>query len=309
MMKAAEKLLKITFKAVREEVRETKAAKTAIKEATWNEVVGSLLYLLIPWDGASWASRRDLANVTPSAGGGPPPTYLDDQLRQMQYSNANTPERATEHIKASWPTQRDQIRLSADGFEPLKPKQLVFIYETIRRLGIVLPPREVLDELVNASLTKLPRDPRERINAPSGVYTWTRENLGQDTERWILRSGYVGQRGDKIDEVRSAEVGSGNWSQPASFIERARMRTHDDARFVFMQVRYQRQGYYSIYMGPDAEDQHIDIEPQKDGRAYIYSHSVPEGLKALGIKGGDYPSVAEAQAAVVDALVRHEATG
>lgn len=304
---AAKKLLKVVSIGVREEVREAKAAKTALKEAPWTDVVGSVLYLLHVYEGNSSSTREELASVTPVVNVAASSKRLHDMLHQMAPDagpgkKIDTQERAAVAIQDHWPDWKRH------DMSPLTPKQLVVIHAAILALGIILPPQDVLERLISDSIDSVPRDPRERITSPAGVYSWTKQG-----GKWVLRAGYVGQRGDKLAEFPDTLP----WDEfhiLRNLYDKNDERVVTDAKYVFGPSYGQAKGSgnkWSLFVGPPDNGSRIEIDREANGTAYLYAGSLNQvdRERLNDLRSGSYSSVAEAQAAVVDVLVRHEAAG
>jgi hypothetical protein len=194
MKAAAKKILKAVNVQAREEGAARKAAVAEKVNVPWDVMVGRVTYVMHEWDGLSWSGLRELES------GRDTPEELADGVARAYVS----PESVLEDMRQRPPMKSDIV---------LKPKTIVKAHDVFFEKGVL---RDLTDEqareMTRLAWQHVPADPRVRIAPPSeiGVYSWIRGPKSKDTDdeyEYVLRVGYVGQRGEEV--ARQSLYGSG----------------------------------------------------------------------------------------------------
>jgi hypothetical protein len=303
MKAAAKKILKAVNVQAREEGAARKAGQAEKSSVPWDVIVGRVTYAMQAWDGFSWSGLRSIES------GETAPADLAADLIRHYVSPASTLEDFRRH-----PPKRSEF--------VLKPKTVVKVHDVLAERGVF---RDITDEqareIASMGWQHVPADPREKIAPPSeiGVYSWIKGGKSKDPDarsdeyEYVLRTGYVGQRGEEVARVNVGGGGYGPYNKlqdmtPGLLGEYEREknihRRYDD-NLVWIPIenswRVNPSGWHiaGLTYGEGTNGVlDVKVEKEREGTGYITSY---EG----GPRSRTLPSVAEAQKFVVDWAIEH----
>lgn len=304
-MKAAHRgmfgLVKDQLKTIRSETRaraaEVRQEKAVAKAVAWPVVVGRVTALLDWWDGLRHAGMDDLNEGR---------VEIDTLVKDAARHERSVKESIQLALEKKWkPT------LS------LKPKLIVKLHDAALAAGAF---KLITDEEATRASevwASLPPDPRARqvVAAPEGiaVFSWTRSG-----REWILRDGFVGQRGA---EVMRYEGGMSNWERRrqreegltaiTAFLAKMK-RPWPKSENIYVWLMTSGTEWYLRVTGrglpvldTDHADYAINIEgPDSSGTYAVFTNGFP----GLPSKGG-FHTAAEAQKYVMEGVVRQRGDG
>jgi len=303
MKAAAKKILKAVNVQAREEGAARKASEGEKATVPWDVMVGRVTYAMQAWDGLSWSGLRGV-----EAGDNTPEQIAKDVERYYV-----SPESALEDMRRHPPKKSEFV---------LKPRTVVRLHDALAEKNVF---RDLSDEhareMTQLAWQNVPADPREKIAPPSdiGVYSWIKIGKVKNSPNlyeYVLRTGYVGQRGEEVARLQIEDYGvysalDDNSPGAIGAYEKKNnihRRWADNLVFVAesngTSWRLEPSGWpmardaSGTYGGGNGGALDVKVEKEKDGSGYAYTYGGGPPSKTL-------PSVAEAQKYIVEWAIAH----
>lgn len=274
MMDVAKKLVKHVRAEVREQTKAVKAAKAAKGETPWEVVVGRVFALQRTLtDEVGYRKElnaEELAKVV---------VYDDEQQRFLKYPAMG-------------------MEISVPGKKILSAYEKI---ESVRDWSRQGPTEQFAVQYFNAlkasDRVQIPKDPRMGFAETSiPVFSWVRQ--GND---YMLRKGYVGARGEAVEKISVSDYHLGNQEKEIRAL--AKMDLRPDTALIF---RVRKTGVWSVNLPWRSKIESARISEEKDHAwmsLYERRYDDPENPQIPS----KYPTVAEAQEALVQYLEREKA--
>lgn len=306
MEQAAKKILKAVNAQTREEGAARKAPQVEKVSVPWDVMVGRVTYAMQAWDGLSWSGLRAVES------GDNTPEQIAKDVERYYVS----PESALEDMRRHPPKKAEFV---------LKPKTVIKLHDALAEKNVF---RDLTDEQAREATQlawqNVPADPREKIAPPSevGVYSWIKIGKVKGSPNlyeYVLRTGYVGQRGEEVGRIQIEDYGVYSALEDNSpgaigaFEKKNNIHRRWQDNLVFISEssgtdwRLSPSGWPMVrdtsgtYGGGSGGALDVKVEKEKDGSGYAYTYGGGPPSKT-------WPSVAEAQKYVVEWAIAHRGT-
>jgi hypothetical protein len=172
----------------------------------------------------------------------------------------------------------------------MRPAKALAFYDALVATGLPLASEEVARGVGPVFFKKVPRDPRQKLEAPRGVYTWVETGKERGRPVYALRVGYAGQRGEALTKTTLYASELPELTHLSQFVHDYEAshggRLTVDDRIIF----------YPRGKGFRVANSTAFMEPEADGRVNLYSYGDNR------FRGGTYATMADAQAHVVEGI-------